>query len=68
MNFKPQFRAARVIAGFTQKDAAERIGIAQSTLSGWENGFSSPPLSQAVKMSAIYNVPLEQLAGLKPFV
>ena len=68
MEIRPQFKAARVIAGLTQKEACDRIGVAQSTLSGWENGVCSPPLSVAVRMSAIYNVPLDQLAGIKPLV
>lgn len=66
--FKPQFKAARAIADLTQAEAAERIGVSAQTLSSWENGASIPLVTQAVKMSDVYNIPLDQLCGIRSFV
>lgn len=35
-------RAARVNAGLTQQEAAEKIGVTANTVSRWELGVSSP--------------------------
>lgn len=68
VEYKPQFKAARAIAALTQAEAAELIGVTAQTLSSWENGVSIPSVTQAITMSHIYNVPLEQLCGIRSLV
>ena len=37
-----RIRKMRIAAGFNQAELAKKLGIAQSTLSGYETGFSMP--------------------------
>jgi Zn-dependent peptidase ImmA (M78 family)/transcriptional regulator with XRE-family HTH domain len=50
-------RLARQRLGFTQKDAADRLGIVQPVLSRFENGLSDPDDAFLIKASCIYDVP-----------
>lgn len=40
-----RLKEARLKAGFTQKQAAEKVGIAATTLSGYERGASDPDVN-----------------------
>lgn len=53
---KITLKAARVNAGLTQKEAAEKLGVAQSTLRNWENGSTDPKLPQFMALCRIYDV------------
>jgi Zn-dependent peptidase ImmA (M78 family)/transcriptional regulator with XRE-family HTH domain len=50
-------RLARQRMGFTQKDAATRLGIAQPVLSRYENGISDPDDAFLLKASQVYELP-----------
>ena len=50
-------RAARVNAGLTQKEAAERLGISDRTLLNWEQGSSRIPAGKMAEMAAVYEIP-----------
>ena len=39
--------------GFTQKEMAEKLGIARSTYSGYEKGYFFPPITIAIKIKEI---------------
>lgn len=54
-------KAARVNAELGIAEAAKRLGVATSTLSGYENGAVVPRYDMLVKMSALYNIPMENL-------
>ena len=41
-NFKISLAAARVNAGYTQKEAAEKLTMSKRTLNRWENGKTAP--------------------------
>jgi len=45
MNIAEQIRAARIEAGLTQEQLAEKIGSGQNRVSAWERGATSPNLS-----------------------
>lgn len=47
---------AREAAKFTQKDAAEEIGVTRQKLSRWENGESSPSLEEFRALCTVYGV------------
>ena len=48
--------------GFTQKQVAQILGYASPThLSHWERGRTLPSLISALKLSAVYDAPLEIL-------
>ena len=54
-------KAARVNAGLTQKEAAEKIGISYQTLSEYEKDESKVNLAMIKKMCSVYGFPLEYI-------
>lgn len=46
---KISLMAARIYAGFRQKDLAEELGTTANTISRWENGNTAIPASMFVK-------------------
>ncbi len=53
--------AARVNAGLTQADVAEKMGVGKQTIVNWEKGLSEPKMSQARELSALYDMPLDYI-------
>ena len=51
-----RLRALRKKAGLTVEEAAEQIGVAPTTLYGWETCYHQPKLSDLPKISEIYKV------------
>lgn len=49
-------KAARVNAGFTQKEAAEKLGIALDTLINYEAGRTFPAVPTIQKIEALYSI------------
>ncbi|HIY91316.1 MAG TPA: helix-turn-helix transcriptional regulator [Candidatus Companilactobacillus pullicola] len=58
---KITLKAARVNAGLTQKEAAEKIGISYQTLSEYEKDESKVKLAMIKKMCSVYDFPLEYI-------
>ena len=58
---KMSLKAARVNAGLSQKEAAEKLGISNVTLSNWENGVSFPDAQQIIKICEVYGVSYDNL-------
>ena len=54
--FKISLEAARVNAGFTQKKAAELLGIDRSTLRSWEKGITSPTWKKLDEIEELYKI------------
>lgn len=52
-------RAARVNAGLTQAECAEKMGISRSALQSWEDYKTSPQFEYAERFSALVGMPLE---------
>ncbi len=58
-----QFKNARLMNELKIKDAAEKLGISQSTLSEIENGVKSTTLDNLEKMADLYGVTTDYLLG-----
>lgn len=58
---KISLEAARVNAGYTQKEAAARIGVSNKTLARWEKGYNYPPADKLANMCELYAVPYDYL-------
>ena len=54
-------KAARVNAGFTQSQIAQKLNRDIMTISNWENGKTQPSLSQIATLCQLYNVEFDEL-------
>ena len=54
-------KAARVNAGYTQKEAAILLNIGNKTLSSWENGTTFPNAEKIRCICELYNVTYNDL-------
>lgn len=58
---KISIKAARVNANLTITEAAGKLGVCVSTLSGYENGAVIPRADMMEKMAVLYGIPIEYL-------
>lgn len=56
-----KFKEARIKAGLKTNEAAEKLGVSQPTLSGWERGVKNPTLDNLILMSNLYGVSIDYL-------
>ena len=56
MAFHDRLKQARIKAGLTQAQAANAIGIAKSTYSGYETGKSEPSMNVIANLMRIFEV------------
>ena len=57
-------KAARVNAGYTQKEAANKLGVSGATLVSWEKGASMPKANHIDAICNLYNVTYDELIFL----
>lgn len=57
-------KAARVNAGFTQKQAAEKLGVSNKTLSSWEKGKTAPDWTKVSALCELYGRTYDELIFL----
>lgn len=48
----------------SQKEFAEKIGVAQSSVNYWENGNREPKINQLKKIAENFSIPLDYLIGV----
>lgn len=60
---KDQIFNYRKILSYTQEELAMKLNVSRQTISNWEIGESVPNLEQAKKLSNIFNISLDELAG-----
>ena len=58
---KITLKAARVNAGYSQKEAAEHLGISNKTLCSWENGKTFPDQPMIEKLCGLYGVTYDMI-------
>ena len=54
-------KAARVNAGYTQKGAAEALGVSEKTVCNWEKGIAVPMADKFVEMCRLYGVSMDDI-------
>lgn len=54
-------RELRKAKGFQQKEISELLGISPQTYNGYEKGRNEPPIEMLVRISYLYNVPMDIL-------
>lgn len=53
-------------AGLSQEELADRLGISRQAVSKWERAESGPDVDNAIMLSRLYNISLDELFGNKP--
>ncbi len=56
-----RLRAARMECGMSQQEVADQLEMSKQTVSAWERGERPPQLDVALRLAAIYGVPLQVL-------
>ena len=64
-NFNENLRNARIKTGLSQKDVAEKIGVAKSTYSLYESGKREPNVDTIKKLSYVLSVSADLLLGIE---
>lgn len=59
-----RIKDAREIAGYSQKELAERIGVAPNTFCGYEKGLHDPKSDFLVRIAETCNVSTDFLLGI----
>ena len=60
---KDNIKKARLDAGLTQKEVAEKLGVAQAQYARWENGGRNPKDETVEKLAEIFGTSFEILKG-----
>ena len=61
MPVKISLRAARVNAGYSQKEAADLLEVSNKTLGNWENGITFPSADKIIAICNLYGVSYDNL-------
>ena len=61
---KNNVRVERAIARMTQAQLAERIGVSRQTINAIESGKYVPSTVLALKMSSVFNKPVNEIFSL----
>lgn len=59
-------KSIRTMNGMTQAQLAEKIGVAQNTLSNWENGNREPDIESLKKIAKCFHVSVDLLLSDNP--
>lgn len=63
MDIGNKISSLRKHLGYSQEELAEKINVSRQTISKWELNETSPDLKEAKKLSQIFGVSLDELAG-----
>ncbi|GLB46133.1 transcriptional regulator [Philodulcilactobacillus myokoensis] len=61
MNFSDKLKFLRKQNQFTQKNLADQLHVSRKTVSSWESGRNYPDIKTIVKISTIYDIPIDRL-------
>lgn len=61
MEIEKKLKEARVNAGLTQEQLAQKIMVSRQTISNWENGKSLPDIINIMNLSDLYQISLDDL-------
>ena len=61
MEIGKKIKEARLSAGLTQEQAAEKLVVSRQTISNWENDKSLPDIVSVLNMSDLYQISLDAL-------
>lgn len=58
---KMTLKAARINAGYSQKSAAAKLGVSNSTLGRWENRLSFPNAEKIDALCSLYGLTYDDI-------
>lgn len=61
---KITLKAARINAGYKQKEAAKLLGIGNGTLGNWENGKTFPDVEKIERICDLYEITYDDIVFL----
>lgn len=56
MSVASNIKGFREAAGLTQEQLAEKLGVARSTVTQWENGWSNPRIGMVQKLAGVFHI------------
>lgn len=65
MSFGDNLKKARLEKGLTQEELAKMIGVAKSTLTGYERGNREPDVLKIKKLAKILDIDANTLIGIE---
>jgi bacteriophage CI repressor helix-turn-helix domain len=63
VGFSENLYALRTHASLSQKELAEKLGVAQASINYWEKGQRTPSIDMVVLIAKYFNVSLDDLLG-----
>ena len=57
-------KQTRQLAGLTQAQAADKLGITEDTLGNYERGKSYPDIPKLKRIESLYNIPYDRIIFL----
>ncbi|MEY8386763.1 helix-turn-helix transcriptional regulator [Oscillospiraceae bacterium 38-13] len=64
-DFGLRLKKLREARQLSQKEAAARLDVGRSTISGYERNIITPSVDQLVRMAVLYNTSLDYMMGLE---
>ena len=61
MKIEMKLKDARIQAGLTQEQVAEKLMVSRQTISNWENGKSLPDIVSIMNLSNLYQISIDEL-------
>ena len=66
MDVGKRIRSLRKAAGYTQKELAEKSGVATVSIQQYERGVRQPRIDQLNRIASVFQVPLSHFVGVEP--
>lgn len=63
-DFGLRLKQLREAKQLSQQEAAERLSVGRSTISGYERNTITPSVEQLVRMAVLYNTSLDYMMGI----
>ena len=65
MDFGDNFKKARKLMGYSQKQVADKLNIYQSNVSDWENNVSRLEYENLIALAELYETTVDDLLGVQ---
>lgn len=63
MSVASNIKRFREGAGLTQEELADKVGVARSTVTQWENGWSSPRMGMVQRLAGVFGTTTAEIVA-----